>query len=166
MKRRKQWTTLVALVVAAGVAACGGDTGEEEVGAETEQPAQTAQPETGQQGQQVALGPAPEGATQEMVQQGQQIFTGNGNCFTCHGMDATGTQLAPDQTDSEWINIEGEATWEAIQEVVRNGVPNPVEHPSPMPPMGGAQLTDEEIAAVSAYVYAISHQGGGAAGGS
>jgi len=28
-----------------------------------------------------------------------------------------------------------------------------------MPPMGGAQLTDEQVRAVAAYVYAISHGG-------
>lgn len=164
MMRRNRGTTLVALLVAAGVAACGGDAGEtdmEQDGDVAETPA-TNQPRPGGQ---VALGPAPEGADDQMVQQGQQIFTGKGTCFTCHGMDATGTQLAPNLTDDEWLNIE-EPSWDAIQQNVRTGVPNPVEHPSPMPPMGGAQLSDQEIQAVSAYVYAISHQDGGATGGS
>jgi len=29
-----------------------------------------------------------------------------------------------------------------------------------MPPKGGAQLSEQQVAAVSAYVWAISHRGG------
>jgi mono/diheme cytochrome c family protein len=99
----------------------------------------------------------PDGATPEMVAQGQQIFTGKGMCLTCHGPTATGTPLAPNLTDQEWLNITGE--WSEIQGIVRNGVPTPKQHPSPMPPMGGAQLSDQEIQAVASYVYSVSHQG-------
>ena len=160
MTRRKEWATLVALVMVASVAACGGDAGEEDgMAADTEPAATTPAPATQQPSGQMALGPAPEGSNDQAVQQGKQIFTGKGNCFTCHGMDATGTQLAPDLTDSEWLNVEGEPSWDAIQQVVRSGVQNPVQHPSPMPPMGGAQLSDQEVQAVAAYVYAISHRG-------
>jgi mono/diheme cytochrome c family protein len=33
------------------------------------------------------------------------------------------------------------------------------QHPSPMPPMGGAQLTEEQVRALAAYIYSISHGG-------
>ena len=36
------------------------------------------------------------------------------------------------------------------------GVPQPKQHPAPMPAKGGAPLTDEQVKQVSAYVYSIS----------
>ena len=98
----------------------------------------------------------PAGVTADQVSQGQQIFSSTGNCYTCHGADAKGTVLAPNLTDQEWINVDG--TYEAIQQVVRTGVPTPKSHPAPMPAMGGAQLSDEQITQVAAYVWSL---GGG-----
>lgn len=98
----------------------------------------------------------PAGVTADMVVQGQQIYSSTGNCYTCHGMDAKGTALAPDLTDQVWINVDG--TNESILEVVRTGVPTPKSHPAPMPAMGGAQLNDEQISQVAAYVWSL---GGG-----
>jgi mono/diheme cytochrome c family protein len=37
-------------------------------------------------------------------------------------------------------------------------VPHWKNYNEPMPPMGGAQLTRSEIAAVASYVWAISHR--------
>jgi cbb3-type cytochrome c oxidase subunit III len=103
-----------------------------------------------------AAGQAPEGATAEDVTAGQQIFTSTGNCYTCHGPDAKGTALAPNLTDAEWINIDG--TFAAIQTVVKTGVQQPKQHPAAMPAMGGANLNDDQIRQVSAYVWSL---GGG-----
>jgi mono/diheme cytochrome c family protein len=41
---------------------------------------------------------------------------------------------------------------------VTNGVPQPKEHPAPMPPKGGAQLSDDQVKAVAAYVYSLGHK--------
>ncbi|HUP90496.1 MAG TPA: c-type cytochrome [Longimicrobiales bacterium] len=103
-------------------------------------------------------GSPPAGATADMVTQGQQIFTSTGNCYTCHGPDAKGTALAPNLSDAEWLNISG--TYDEIQGVVKNGVAQPKDpsHAAPMPAMGGAQLTDDQIKAVAAYVWSL---GGG-----
>lgn len=148
---------MVAMVAVTSLVACAGDADDTDAEDTTttgqQPPATTPQATTPQ-----ASGPAPAGATPEMVAQGQQVFNGKGNCFTCHGPQAAGTPLAPNLTDSEWINIP-DGSWNSIQQVVRNGVPTPKQHPSPMPPMGGAQLNDQEIQSVSAYVYSIS-QGG------
>ena len=38
-----------------------------------------------------------------------------------------------------------------------HGVPKPKEYRSPMPPMGGAQLTHAQVAAVAAYVWGLGH---------
>jgi len=103
-----------------------------------------------------AAGQPPHGATAEDVTAGQQIFTSTGNCYTCHGPDAKGTALAPNLTDSEWLNIDG--TFAAIQQNVKTGVPQPKQHPAAMPAMGGANLSDDQIRQVSAYVWSL---GGG-----
>jgi hypothetical protein len=39
-----------------------------------------------------------------------------------------------------------------------DGVPSPKEYRSPMPPKGGAQLSNADVGAVAAYVWALSHQ--------
>ena len=101
-------------------------------------------------------GNLPAGVTADMVSQGQQVFNGAGNCFTCHGADAKGTALAPNLTDQEWINIDG--THPAIVGVVKTGVPTPKTHPAPMPAMGGATLSDDQVTQVASYVWSL---GGG-----
>lgn len=87
-----------------------------------------------------------------MVAQGREIFTGGGACVTCHGQDATGTQLAPDLTDDEWVNLSSPVTPEKIADLIRQGVPQPKQYPAPMPPMGGASLADDQVQAAAAYV--------------
>lgn len=104
-------------------------------------------------------GPPPEGATAAMVAMGDSIFRGQvagGTCFTCHGVDARGTPLAPPLIKHEWRT--GDGSYAFIQKRVTEGVPSPTApYGSPMLPMGGAQLTPDQVKAVAAYVYAISH---------
>jgi mono/diheme cytochrome c family protein len=95
-------------------------------------------------------------ASTQLINQGEKIFSGKGLCSNCHGADATGTQLAPDLTDEEWVNIETPVTRDKVISLVKSGVAQPVEHNAPMPPMGGASLNDEELEAVSAYVVSLS----------
>lgn len=97
----------------------------------------------------------PEGVTTVMVEAGQEVFAGPGVCATCHGMSGEGTPLAPNLTDEEWLNIDG--TYEAIVEVVNNGVSEPQEHPTPMLPKGGSEITEEQVRAVAAYVWTLSN---------
>jgi cbb3-type cytochrome c oxidase subunit III len=135
-------------VVAMLLTACGGDADRDA----TQQPG--AQPgETAVIGANVQL---PDGVTLDMVQQGKTVFETT-TCFTCHGMDATGTALAPSLRDQDWLNSDG--SFDGIVGVVRNGVTQPQQYPAAMPAMGGAQLTEDQIRSVSAYVYAISHGG-------
>jgi mono/diheme cytochrome c family protein len=87
---------------------------------------------------------------------GKSIFTGQaagGLCYTCHGPDGKGTQLGPNLTDAEWLNTDGSEP--GIVDVITRGVPAPKKHASPMPPMGGAQLTPAQIRAVGAYVVSL-----------
>ncbi len=89
------------------------------------------------------------------IAEGRRIFTGAGNCYTCHGPDAKGTALAPSLHEHKWLNVSG--SYESIAEVVTTGVPHPKEHPAPMPPKGGANLSGDQVCDVAAYVYSISH---------
>lgn len=140
---------LMALLTLAAVAACGGDAGADQTASAdvAEEPA--AEPAMEQQG------PLPEGVTAEMVTAGQVVFSGSGICYTCHGPDGTGTQLAPDLTDGEWLNVPADPSLADIVELVKSGVPTPREHPAPMPPMGGASLSDEQVDNVAAYVLSL-----------
>ena len=99
------------------------------------------------------------GPTPKQVALGDSIFHGlvaGGTCTACHGQDAKGTAVAPDLTDSKWIN--GDGSYQFIVNTITNGVPKPKEHPAPMPPKGGATLTDDQVKAVAAYEYSLSHK--------
>lgn len=91
----------------------------------------------------------------QQIADGMKIFTGKGTCFVCHGTDGKGTPLAPNLTDATWLNIDGK--WASIEGLVKAGVPKPKQHPAPMPAMGGASLKPEELHAVAAYVWSLSH---------
>jgi mono/diheme cytochrome c family protein len=156
--RRREWGAIVAGFALVAFTACGGGekTENNTPPAETAPPAATTPPAaTPPATTAAAPGTPPAGATPEMVAEGQKVFSTT-VCFTCHGQDAKGTQLAPNLTDGEWLNING--TYDEIQKIVTNGVPTPKKYPAPMPPKGGAQLTDAQVKAVAAYVWSL---GGG-----
>lgn len=94
-----------------------------------------------------------------LVALGDSIFHGKaagGACLMCHGADAKGTPgLAPNLADAKWLN--GDGTYAFIVNTVQSGVANPKEGPAPMPPMGGSPLTPEQVRAVAAYVYSLTH---------
>jgi mono/diheme cytochrome c family protein len=64
--------------------------------------------------------------------------------------------VAPDLTDSQWLN--GDGSYQFLVNTITNGVPQPKQHPAPMPPKGGAPLTDDQVKAVAAYEYSLSHK--------
>jgi len=156
--RRMEWLGVFAIVGGFGLAAC--QPGGEEPAAQQQQPAAGAPTQAPATGQPAPTGQVPAGATPEMVAQGQQIFTGQGLCFSCHGMDAKGTQLAPNLTDDQWLWLDpakGDMLEQAVN-LIKTGVPQPKEAPAPMPPMGGASLTDEQVRAVASYVLSLNPQ--------
>ncbi len=91
--------------------------------------------------------------SQALVDQGRELFAGKGNCAACHGAGGEGGPVGPDLTDEQWINADG--TLGSIADVVRSGVTEPKEFPAPMPPLGGAALSPEEVCAVAAYVHSL-----------
>lgn len=103
--------------------------------------------------------PVPPGATHEMVALGDRIFHGqvaNGSCTACHGPKGTGTPLGPDLTKNKWLWSDG--SWAGITKSITDGVLQPRQYRSAMPPNGGSQLTPEQSKAVAAYVWAISRR--------
>jgi glucose/arabinose dehydrogenase/mono/diheme cytochrome c family protein len=103
--------------------------------------------------------PVPAGATKQMVALGERIFlgqVGGATCTGCHGADAKGTPLGPDLTDTQWLW--GDGSFASIAKTITNGVPQPKQYRSPMPPMGGAQLTPDQVSALAAYIWALSHR--------
>ena len=102
--------------------------------------------------------PVPPGATREMVVLGDKIYHGqvaNGTCTACHGANAEGTPIGSNLKANKWLWSDG--SWEGITKTITNGVPNPKQYRSPMPPLGGSELTPDQTSAVAAYVWAVSH---------
>jgi mono/diheme cytochrome c family protein len=52
----------------------------------------------------------------------------------------------------------GQRQRQAITRTIAHGVPKPKNHTGVMPPMGGTQLSQADLAAVADYVWAIGHQ--------
>jgi len=103
--------------------------------------------------------PVPEGSTANLVALGARVYhgqVGGAMCTGCHGANGTGSPLGPDLTKKKWLWSDG--SFAGILKVINNGVPQPKQYRSPMPPMGGAQLSDAEASAVAAYVWGLSHQ--------
>lgn len=150
---RRLWTAAAGMfAIATFITACGG--GEPEP-AETPPAAAPAPPPAGTADTGAATGgQLPEGVTQEMVAAGQQIFTGAGGCQACHGPDASGTPLAPNLRDNEWLNISGR-NYEEIVNIIKSGVDPARQHPAPMPPRGGSNITDEQVNQVAAYIMSL-----------
>jgi glucose/arabinose dehydrogenase/mono/diheme cytochrome c family protein len=103
--------------------------------------------------------PVPEGATREMVALGDRIYhgqVGGAACAGCHGASGAGSPLGPDLTGKKWLWSDG--SYAGIAKTITTGVMQPKQYRSPMPPLGGAQLTADQVSAVAAYVWGLSHQ--------
>lgn len=151
------------LVTVLFVTACGGaDAPEPETAGdaplESEAPAPMPEAAPAEAPASPGAAPAASGGDAVMIAAGEQVYRGQGLCFTCHGQDAQGTPLAPNLTDSEWMWIEDPTTdlQTKLVTMIRTGVAQPQEYPAPMPPMGGAQLSEEQLQSVAAYVASIS----------
>jgi glucose/arabinose dehydrogenase/cytochrome c5 len=102
--------------------------------------------------------PVPPGATSEQVALGRKIFHGEvagATCAGCHGADGIGTPVGPDLTSGRWLW--GDGSLQSITNTIKSGVLQPKQHPGAMPPLGGVMLSDSDLTAVAAYVWAIGH---------
>jgi glucose/arabinose dehydrogenase/mono/diheme cytochrome c family protein len=103
--------------------------------------------------------PVPPGSSRRMVELGDDVFHGRvagAGCTGCHGADASGTPLGPPLLGHRWLWSDG--SYQSIEKIIRQGVPQPKQYRAPMPPMGGAQLTDQQLSAAAAYVWGLSHR--------
>jgi glucose/arabinose dehydrogenase/mono/diheme cytochrome c family protein len=102
--------------------------------------------------------PVPPGASEQELALGDRIYHGEaagGTCSGCHGSDARGGPQAPSLVSGHYFV--GDGSFPSIKQVVTDGVPRPRDYEVPMPPKGGAPLTDSDVTAVAAYVWAIGH---------
>jgi glucose/arabinose dehydrogenase/mono/diheme cytochrome c family protein len=110
-------------------------------------------------GSSTTAGAVPEGATREQVALGERVYrgqVGGAACTGCHGANGQGSPLGPDLTGKKWLWSDG--SYGGIKKTITDGVPQPKQYRSPMPAMGGAQLTADQVSAVAAYVWSLSHR--------
>lgn len=102
----------------------------------------------------------PPGMTIADIVRGDSIYHGKGTCFVCHGVEGEGRPAAGDAltVGLNWA----QPNWRSIDSLIDNGIPQPLTRsPIQMPPRGGrSDLTDTEVRAVAAYVWAISQTRG------
>jgi glucose/arabinose dehydrogenase/mono/diheme cytochrome c family protein len=102
--------------------------------------------------------PIPPGGSPDQVALGDRIFHGQvdgGTCAGCHSGDGKGSAVGSDLTSGKWLW--GDGSVQAITRTIDSGVPKAKEHSGAMPPKGGAELSQADVAAVADYVWAIGH---------
>jgi glucose/arabinose dehydrogenase/mono/diheme cytochrome c family protein len=103
----------------------------------------------------------PPGSSPDQVALGGRIFHGQeagGSCSGCHGSDGKGSTVGSDLTSGKYLW--GDGSIAAIMHTIENGVPKAKEHTGAMPPKGGANLTQADVAALADYVWALGHRSG------
>jgi glucose/arabinose dehydrogenase len=101
---------------------------------------------------------APPNTTPAMVARGSRVYhglDGGATCTGCHGSDAKGTTLGPDLTANKWQWSNG--SYAGIAATIAQGVAQPKQYRAPMPAMGGAQLSSDQVMAAAAYIWALNH---------
>jgi glucose/arabinose dehydrogenase/cytochrome c5 len=128
------------------------------ISADDAKPPEGTHPDAGAAAENAAP-PVPAGATHEMVALGDRIYhgqVGGATCTGCHGSNAKGTPLGPDLTSTQWLW--GDGSYAAIAKIITTGVAQPKQYRSAMPPMGGAPLTSDQVSALAAYIWGLSHR--------
>ena len=97
----------------------------------------------------------PPGVTMALVERGREVFEGAGGCYNCHGADAHGL-LGPNLTDGNWRHAKG--SYLAILGIILDGVPvSASTNGIAMPARGGSTINEDEVQAVAAYVWHLTH---------
>lgn len=109
----------------------------------------------------VAAKPAtPAEVTPARVTLGDSLFN-NGGCMRCHGSKGVGAANGPALNDATWAQL-ATGSYDEIRALIVSGVPKEKikgNHPNAMGARGGRMnLNDEQISAVAAYVWTLSHR--------
>lgn len=73
-----------------------------------------------------------------------------------HGLNGQGAPLGPPLNANKWVWSDGSLS--GIAKTITEGVSQPKNYRSTMPAMGGAQLTHDQVMALAAYVWTLSHK--------
>ena len=161
MMEKKIWGLTLVALVAIGLSACGGDAsanGDTADAAPAQAQVTAADADTDVAEATDAMPQElPEGVTPAMVEEGKGIYDGAGICFTCHGATGEGVpSLGANLTDDEWLHVDG--SYESIVQNILEGVTAQESSSGvPMPAKGGTAITDDQVAAVAAYVWTLSN---------
>lgn len=98
----------------------------------------------------------PPGVTAKMVQDGKALWSGQGLCLACHGVDGKGG-LGPDLTDGKWDHINGSFE-QLVARIIKGVMPAESKSGQLMPPRGGGGLNDDQVKAVAAYVWTLNRR--------
>ena len=94
--------------------------------------------------------------TDSAVARGERIFHGSGGCVACHGEAGGGTDSGPALAEGIWLH--GPDSYEAIRARIIHDIPARYSlRDLAMPMRGTDALSDDEVSAVAAYVWVISH---------
>ena len=108
-----------------------------------------------------AMNGLPAGVTTRTIALGDSLFHAS-SCTRCHGADAKGAQNGPNLTTATHLHVNG--TYDDFVRIITTGVPRDSiqdkSHRFGMQPRGGTQnpLNDDQIHAVAAYVFSLSHK--------
>ena len=98
----------------------------------------------------------PAEVTDSAIAWGKALFHGSANCAACHGAGGRGSDYGPPITGALWLH--GPGTYEWLIEQVKHGVPADKSFTGEAMPMRGwTTMNDEDVKAVAAYVWSISH---------
>lgn len=104
----------------------------------------------------------PSTITAVAIKTGENLFNG-GSCAKCHGQGGKDGTYGPNLTDTKWLQISGK--YDELVRLITRGVPaaeqkSAASNPQfAMRPRGGMGYSDEQIQAVAAYVWSLSHPG-------
>lgn len=97
----------------------------------------------------------PAGVTQVMVDKGNEVYHKQGLCYACHGQDAKGL-VGPNLTDDVWLHSKG-GFEELVVQIAKGVTKEESKSGVPMPAKGGSSISEDDVKAVAAYVYFLSH---------
>jgi mono/diheme cytochrome c family protein len=114
---------------------------------------------TDEDGQPTTLPALPTGMTEATLRQGDAIYRGKGGCVSCHGANATGVPGRGSTLTAGLNYIPKPYPWAALDSLERVGISEQISRTRIACPAHGPHhdLTDAEVARVTAYVWAVAH---------